>query len=83
MSHEYDQIWMFGKMYRRSFIDKYNIRFHPTSRANEDNGFNTIIRLCSNENEQINFIPDHVYYWHENLKSITRNNDCQYTYGSS
>ena len=83
MPHEQDMIWMFGKMYRRSFIDKYNIRFHETSRANEDNGFNTLIRLCCSDQEQINFIPAHVYYWHENLNSITRANDCQYSYGGS
>ena len=81
--HNNDMIWMFGKIYRRSFINKYNIRFHPTSRANEDNGFNTICRLCSNEWEQINFISNHVYYWHENLNSITRINNNQYSYGSS
>ena len=83
MEHVQDMVWMFGKMYRRAFIDKYNIRFHSTSRANEDNGFNTICRLCSNDMEQINFIPAHVYYWHENPNSITRANDCQYSYGSS
>lgn len=83
MAHEQDMVWMFGKMYRRSFIDRYNIRFHETSRANEDNGFNTLIRLCSSDQEQINFIGAHVYYWHENPNSITRANDCQYSYGSS
>ena len=83
MPHEQDLIWMFGKLYRRSFLQKYNIRFHPTSRANEDNGFNTIIRLISNEMEQINFVPAHVYYWHESPQSITRANDCQYSYGGS
>lgn len=83
MAHEQDMVWMFGKMYRRSFIDKYNIHFHESSRANEDNGFNTLIRLCSGEQEQINFIGAHVYYWHENLNSITRANDCQYSYGGS
>lgn len=83
MSHEQDMVWMFGKLYRRSYIDRHKIRFHKTSRANEDNGFNTICRLCSSEQEQINFIPAHVYYWHENLNSITRANDCQYSYGSS
>lgn len=83
MPHEQDMIWMFGKLYRRSFIEKYNIRFHESSRANEDNGFNTLIKLCSSEQEQINFIPAHVYYWHENPNSITRANDCQYSYGSS
>jgi glycosyltransferase involved in cell wall biosynthesis len=83
MDHVQDMVWMFGKLYRRSYIDKYNIRFHKTSRANEDNGFNTICRLCSNEQEQINFIAAHVYYWHENPNSITRHNDCEYSYGGS
>lgn len=83
MEHQQDMIWMFGKLYRRGFIDKYNIRFHESSRANEDNGFNTLIRLCSSDQEQINFIGAHVYYWHENPNSITRANDCQYSYGSS
>ena len=83
MPHEQDMVWMFGKLYKRSYIDKYNIHFHPTSRANEDNGFNTMVRLCSNDREQINFIPAHVYYWHENPNSITRANDCQYSYGGS
>ena len=81
--HEQDLVWMFGKIYRRNFIDKYKIRFHETSRANEDNGFNTICRLCSNDREQINFIAAHVYYWHENENSITRANDCEYSYGGS
>lgn len=83
IAHEQDLVWMFGKLYRRNFIDRYKIHFHPTSRANEDNGFNTTIRLCSSEQEQINFIPAHVYYWHENPNSITRINDCQYSYGGS
>lgn len=83
MPHEQDLIWMFGKLYRRSYIDRYDIRFHESSRANEDNGFNTICRLCASEQEQINFIPAHVYYWHENPNSITRANDCQYSYGGS
>lgn len=83
MNHDNDMVWMFGKLYRRSFIDKYNIHFHESSRANEDNGFNTLARLCMNEREQIKFIPAHVYYWHENPNSITRANDCQYSFGGS
>ena len=83
MAHEQDLVWMFGKLYRRSFIDKYNIHFHESSRANEDNGFNRLFQLCTNDREQINFIPAHVYYWHENPNSITRANDCQYSYGGS
>lgn len=83
MAHEQDLVWMFGKIYRRSFIDRYNIHFHESSRANEDNGFNRLFQLCTSDQEQINFIPAHVYYWHENPNSITRANDCQYSYGGS
>ena len=82
MEHANDMVWMFGKLYRRDFIEKNNIHFHKTSRANEDNGFNTLFRLCSTD-EQIKFIPAHVYYWHESPNSITRANDAQYSYGSS
>lgn len=81
--HNQDLVWMFGKMYRRAFWDRYKVRFHPVSRANEDNGVNTILRLVSSEQEQINFIPDTVYYWHVNVNSITRINNCQYSYDQS
>ena len=83
LEHRQDLVWMFGKLYRRSFIDKYKIRFHESSRANEDNGFNRLFQLCTSDQEQINFIAAHVYYWHENPNSITRANDCQYSYGGS
>ena len=81
-AHPSDLIWMFGKMYRRDFINKYKIRFNDT-RANEDNGFNTIIRLVSSPEEKIKFIADNVYYWHFKEDSITRINNFQYSYDQS
>lgn len=80
--HTGDLIWMFGKLYLRSFIDKYEIKFNET-RANEDNGFNTLVRLCSDEYEKIIFIQDVVYYWHFKEDSITRINNCEYSYNQS
>lgn len=78
MPHMNDMVWMFGKLYRREFIDKYKIAFNET-RANEDTGFNTQVRLlCNNPNEQLRFISDIVYYWHHKEDSITRINDGQY-----
>lgn len=78
LPHKNDMVWMFGKLYRREFIEKYKVRFNET-RANEDTGFNTMVRLlCDNPNEQIRFIPEAVYYWHNNENSITRINDGQY-----
>lgn len=82
LKHEQDMVWMFGKVYRRSFIDKYDVRFNET-RANEDNGFNTMIRLLVSENEKINFLGDVVYYWHYKEDSITRINNAEYSYNQS
>lgn len=81
-SHERDLIWLFGKIYRRAFLEKYNIRFHSSSRSNEDNGFNTICRLHASPEERIKFIPIHVYYWHMNLNSITCRNNFEYSFNS-
>lgn len=81
--HVNDSVWMFGKIYRRAFIDKYKIRFQKGSRANEDAGFNMICKLFSNPNEQIKYIPDSVYYWHFKEDSITRINNAQYSYDQS
>jgi len=80
--HQEDMVWMFGKLYTRAFIDRYNIRFNDT-RANEDNGFNTIVRLVSSETEKVKFIQDIVYYWHYKEDSITRINNAQYSYDQS
>ena len=82
--HQNDMIWMFGKLYKREFIERYSIRFNET-RANEDTGYNTIVRLiCSNNpNEVVHWISEVVYYWHEKRDSITRINNCQYSYDQS
>ena len=81
-AHNQDTIWMFGKMYKREFLDMHNIKMNDT-RANEDNGFNMLCKLMCDQNHQIKFIPDVVYYWHTNENSITRINNCQYSYDQS
>lgn len=82
IAHGYDTVWMFGKLYKREFLDKYKIRFNET-RANEDTGFNMVCKLLSNERERIKFIGDNIYFWHTNPNSITRINNCQYSYDQS
>lgn len=83
VGHTNDMVWMFGKIYRRDFINRYKVRFNDT-RANEDTGFNTIVKLlCDNPTEQVRFINECVYYWHNKVDSITRINDNQYSYDQS
>ncbi len=80
--HQNDTVWMFGKIYKREFLDRNKIKMNDT-RANEDNGFNMLCKLLCNEHQQIKFIPDVVYYWHTNPNSITRINDSEYSYNQS
>ncbi len=82
INHAKDTIWMFGKMYKRSFLEKYHIQFN-TTRSNEDTGFNAIVSLCTNENEVITFYNNSVYVWWFKENSITRVNNFEYTYNQS
>ncbi len=82
--HRQDTVWMFGKLYRREFLERYAIRFNPAmSRSNEDSGFNMLLRLCGGNEEKIGFIEDEVYYWHDNPDSITRRDNRDYCYNQS
>ena len=83
IQHPNDTVWMFGKIYRRDFLDKYQIRCAPNPRSNEDGYFNTLCKLYQNENEQIKFIPDITYYWCFKEDSITRKDNANYSYNQS
>ena len=76
-------VWVFGHMYRRSFLEQHNIAFTPT-RANEDVGFNTMCNLIAQhdmgeEGGKILNVP--TYEWHYNQISITRRGKNEYEYG--
>ena len=69
---------MFGKLYRRSFLEHYNIRFN-VSRQNEDTGFNCVVKGCS---DRIWYVPEPVYIWHFKPNSITRIKGSMYGFES-
>lgn len=73
---EQNDVWLHGKLYKRSFIKKNKIRFLDT-RSNEDTAFNQLCYLKSPNIVYINLIT---YIWRCNSKSITRSNDYEYTY---
>lgn len=83
LNHQQDSVWMFGKLYKRAFLQKYQIHFPSDSRSNEDNGFNMMCKLCANQQEQIKYIQDITYYWHFKEDSITRKDNCNYSYNRS
>lgn len=71
-----DTVWLHGKMYRRSFLEKHKIRFNST-RANEDNGFNQSIFL---RNPKYKYVNEIIYQWRYNPNSITRKNNSEYRF---
>lgn len=77
--HECDMVWMHGKMYKRSFIDKYDIRFNET-RANEDVGFNTQCQCYSSDEEKIAYIEESTYIWQWRDDSTVRADNEHFAY---
>ena len=77
-----DMVWMHGKMYRRSFLDKYDIRFNET-RANEDVGVNTQCQCIANENEQIFMSHNVTYMWQWRDNSTVRTDNNSYAFNES
>ena len=72
--HEIHMVWMFGKLYRRSFLEHYNIRMNM-SHSNEDTGFNRLVNGCT---KRIWYTPRAVYTWRFKPDSITRFNNGMY-----
>lgn len=65
--HECDVIWMFGKIYRRKFLEDNNIIMNNTT-ANEDTGFNKVVF----NKGKVGYLNDITYIWQYNKNSITR-----------
>lgn len=83
IEHQKDVVWMFGKLYKRDFINRYGIHFFEGLRCNEDLAFNKQCQFFSNENEKIRAINNTTYYWMETESSITRVNNHEYYYKDS
>ena len=76
-----------GKIYRRSFLEQYNIIFNPNyPRSNEDIGFNLAARLILEYLFELEQIPHCLTYdipiinWRNDANSLTRLNDCAFYY---
>lgn len=79
VTHEIENTWMHGKVFRRQFLVQNNITFHPTLRIHEDSYFLAIAAtLASNQR----FIPAITYVWKWGNNTITRRNNSSYTYNS-
>ena len=69
---------MDGRLFRRSFVERYQLRFNG-SRINEDYGYNLAVDLlCDNHDEKTYTVPEPVVHVHKNPSSITAYNDGQF-----
>lgn len=76
-------VWVFGHIYRRTFLQEHDIRFTPT-RANEDVGFNSqcnLIAMHELGDEGGKVLNVITYEWHYNEASITRRGKDEYEFG--
>jgi len=80
VAHEEDLVWVFSKMYRRSFLDEEGIKF-SNLRTNEDLEFNSRIRFNLKNGKYIYYLKDKfIYLWQFKKDSITRRNNFEYSY---
>lgn len=87
--HDYmNDIHFHGKVYKKSFLKKYNIHFIEgiASYSNEDSGFNSLCFMALDQEfrkENVNRVlklDDPIVIWTKNMNSITVKDDCAFYY---
>ena len=70
--HEYDEVFMHGKVFRRAFLEENQIRFDPELTLHEDHYFNF---LCKAVVKTGRFCPTPFYLWKYREDSTARKDD--------
>ena len=75
VGHQFDVTFMHGKVYRREFLLKHNLRFDPAMTIHEDGYFNAVVyATAKQENAKIKKIDTPFYLWCWNNNSVVRSN---------
>ena len=69
INHDMDSTFVHGKVYRREYLIKQNIRFNPALTIHEDSYFNCLAQKCANE---VKFCPTPFYLWKWRDDSVCR-----------
>lgn len=78
--HQGERTWVFGKWYRKQWLDAANIRFHPDFRWQEDSYFNQLaFNFCNSHID----VDEFTYLWRFNPDSTVRANNGVYAYDSA
>ena len=76
--HDRDTSFMHGKMYKRAYLEKYNILQKDGSRNNEDVGFNILALLNASPDEKIRYTDFISFNWLFNPDSTVRKDKDRY-----
>lgn len=79
ITHEQENTWMHGKVFKRVFLVNNGIKFHPELRVHEDSYFLSIAAAAT---KNIRYMPITSYIWKFRPNSITRVDNGIYTYKS-
>ena len=72
-----ENVWIHGKVFKKEFLNKYNIKWNPKLKIYEDSYY---VRLCfSYAPNKIN-IDETIWFWKYRTDSITRSDDNWATY---
>ena len=61
ITHHDSDIWSFAKIYKREFLNRYNIRFSEELKVYEDTHFCRLCKALANDPRHSKALP--VYYW--------------------
>ena len=75
VGHQGDMTFVHGKMYRKEFLTKYNLRFDEEMTIHEDGYFNALVYSTAKvEKAKIKKIDTPFYLWCWNNNSVVRSN---------
>ena len=72
-----------GNIYKRSFLEKNNIKFIEKAFWNEDVAFNLDVKICAmNKNllKHIFVVENYIYIWKYNINAITKINNEEFSF---
>ena len=82
--HNHDTSFVHGKLYKRAFLEKHDVRFNEETRANEDVGFNILALLSADAKlDNIHYTDFTVAFWVFNGDSIARADKTTYEHSTS
>lgn len=79
LTHQIENTWMHGKLLRRAFLARNNIRFHEELRVHEDS---YLLSIASALTKNARHLPVTTYVWKHRFDSITRRDNGVYTFES-